>query len=99
MCSLWFKQALERHITQCGLVTSGASVAVHGLDQKVLAAITDLRGRVARYAHQASFTICCKIGAVDCSKGEQMQSYLQRKCAVILVPDVMHKEFERLSVC
>lgn len=94
MCSLWFKQGLERHITQCGLVTSGASLAVQSLDQKALAAIADLRGRVARYAHQALFTICCKLGAVDCSKCEQMQSFLQRKCAVILVPDVVHKEFE-----
>lgn len=37
-------------MTQCGLVTSAASVAVQSLDQKSLAAIADLRGRVARYA-------------------------------------------------
>lgn len=72
-------------------------MAVQSLDQKALAAIADLRGRVARYAHRASVTICCKLSGVDCSKCERKQSFLQRICAVILVPGVMHSEFERLS--
>ncbi|XP_034451420.1 protein FAM81B-like [Hippoglossus hippoglossus] len=44
-------QALERQIAQRDSVTSGTSLAVQSLDQKNLAGIGDLRGRVARYAH------------------------------------------------
>lgn len=53
---LWFllsEQALERQITQRDLVASGTTVAVQSLDQKNMASVGDLRGRVGRYAHQA----------------------------------------------
>lgn len=48
------KQAAEGHISQHDLAISGSSVVVQNLDQKILAAVADLRGRVARYRHQAS---------------------------------------------
>lgn len=53
MCSLWSEQALERQIAQRDLIASGTTMAVQSLDQKNMAGIGDLRGRVARYAHQA----------------------------------------------
>ncbi|XP_070761261.1 protein FAM81B [Enoplosus armatus] len=41
-------QALERQITQRDSITSGTTMAVQSLDQKNMAGIGDLRGRVAR---------------------------------------------------
>ncbi|KAM7391816.1 hypothetical protein PAMP_022473 [Pampus punctatissimus] len=41
-------QTLERQITQWDSVTSGTTLAVQSLDQKNMAGIGDLRGRVAR---------------------------------------------------
>lgn len=40
---------MEGHISQYDLAISGTRVAVQNLDQKTLAAVADLRGRVARY--------------------------------------------------
>lgn len=48
------KQAVEGHISQHDLAISGNSVTVQNLDQKTLAAVADLKGRVARYRHQVS---------------------------------------------
>lgn len=45
---------MEGHISQHDLAISGTSVAVQNLDQKTLAAVADLRGRVARYRHRVS---------------------------------------------
>ncbi|XP_028269735.1 protein FAM81B [Parambassis ranga] len=41
-------QAVERHIAQRDSITSGTTLAVQNLDQKNMAVIGDLRGRVAR---------------------------------------------------
>lgn len=48
-----FEQSLEWQIAQRDLITSGTTLAVQSLDQKNTAGIGDLRGRVARYPHQA----------------------------------------------
>lgn len=45
------EQVLERQIAQRDSITSGTTMAVQSLDQKNMAGIGDLRGRVARYAH------------------------------------------------
>lgn len=57
---------MEGHISQHDLAISGTSVAVQNLDQKTLAAVADLRGRVARYRHQV-----CHRNAAVCTKSEQ----------------------------
>lgn len=49
-------QALQRQLTQRDSVTSGFTLALQSLDQKNMAGIGDLRGRVARYAHKP--TVC-----------------------------------------
>lgn len=49
--NLTIHQALERQIVQRDSITSGTTMAVQSLDQKNMAGIGDLRGRVARYAH------------------------------------------------
>lgn len=49
-------QALERQLTQRDSVISRTTLALQSLDQKNMAGIGDLRGRVARYAHKP--TVC-----------------------------------------
>uniref|UniRef100_A0A8C9X5K6 Family with sequence similarity 81 member B n=1 Tax=Sander lucioperca TaxID=283035 RepID=A0A8C9X5K6_SANLU len=51
-------QALERQTALRDSITSGTTMAVQSLEQKNVAGIGDLRGRVARYAHQAWVKQC-----------------------------------------
>lgn len=65
---------MEGHISQHDLAISGTSVAVQNLDQKTLAAVSDLRGRVARYSRQVSHH-----NAAVCSESEQNGFYSAEK--------------------
>uniref|UniRef100_A0A8D3CWX9 Family with sequence similarity 81 member B n=1 Tax=Scophthalmus maximus TaxID=52904 RepID=A0A8D3CWX9_SCOMX len=51
-------QALQRQIALRDSVSSGTTLAVQSLDQKNMAGIGDLRGRVARYAHKSWVKHC-----------------------------------------
>uniref|UniRef100_A0A3B4ZDC5 Family with sequence similarity 81 member B n=1 Tax=Stegastes partitus TaxID=144197 RepID=A0A3B4ZDC5_9TELE len=68
-------QTLERQIAQRDSVTSGTTLAVQKLEQKNMAGIGDLRGRVARC--DASIA---KLSA-DVSSGEQQVIKLQKEVA------------------
>ncbi|XP_022608255.1 protein FAM81B [Seriola dumerili] len=82
-------QALEGQLTQRDSVTSGTTVAVQSLDQKNMAGIGDLRGRVARC--DASIA---KLSA-DMSSGEQQMIRLQKEAAELRsAVDVRLKELE-----
>lgn len=76
------KQAVEGHISQHDLAISGTSVAVQNLDQKTLAAVADLRGRVARYRHQASHH--SQHCSVSCTKSEQNLCFFPRRKSTFL---------------
>ncbi|XP_035021822.1 protein FAM81B [Hippoglossus stenolepis] len=93
-------QALERQIAQRDSVTSGTSLAVQSLDQKNLAGIGDLRGRVARC--DASIA---KLSA-DVSSGDRHRIRLQQEMKELGAGvDVkleelevkLHRDLERLS--
>lgn len=58
VCCLCSEQALERQIALRDSVSSGTTLAVQSLDQKNMAGIGDLRGRVARYAHKSWVKHC-----------------------------------------
>ncbi|GAA6221027.1 protein FAM81B isoform X1 [Lates japonicus] len=82
-------QALERQIAQQDSVTSGTTLAVESLDQKNMAGIGDLRGRVARC--DASIA---KL-SVDVSSGERQMIRLQQEVAVLRsAVDARLKELE-----
>ncbi|XP_038559570.1 protein FAM81B [Micropterus salmoides] len=68
-------QALEQQLAQRDSITSGTTMAVQSLDQKSMASIGDLRGRVARC--DASIA---KLSA-DASSGEQQLIRLQKVVA------------------
>ncbi|XP_035514945.1 protein FAM81B [Morone saxatilis] len=82
-------QALERLIVQRDSITSGTSKAVQSLDQKNMAGIGDLRGRVARCDASIS-----KLSA-DVSSGERQLIRLQQEVAELRsAVDVRLKELE-----
>ncbi|XP_071338741.1 protein FAM81B isoform X2 [Trachinotus anak] len=82
-------QALERQIAQRDSVTSGTTLAVQSLDQKNIAGIGDLRGRVARC--DASIA---KL-STDVSSGERQMTRLQKEVAELRsAVDVRLKELE-----
>ncbi|XP_044051201.1 protein FAM81B isoform X2 [Siniperca chuatsi] len=82
-------QALERQIAQRDSITSGTTMAVQNLDQKNMAIIGDLRGRVARC--DASITQL----SADVSSGEQQLISLQKEVAELRsAVDVRLKELE-----
>ncbi|XP_024909213.1 protein FAM81B [Cynoglossus semilaevis] len=66
-------QALERHMSQRDSVSSGTALAVQSLDQKNLAGIGDLRGRVSRCDDSLA-----KL-SVDISAAEQRMIALQQE--------------------
>uniref|UniRef100_A0A3B4Y6G8 Family with sequence similarity 81 member B n=1 Tax=Seriola lalandi dorsalis TaxID=1841481 RepID=A0A3B4Y6G8_SERLL len=81
-------QALEGQLAQRDSVTSGTTVAVQSLDQKNMAGIGDLRGRVACDAS------IVKLSA-DMSSGEQQMIRLQKEAAELRsAVDVRLKELE-----
>uniref|UniRef100_A0A3B4V2T9 Family with sequence similarity 81 member B n=1 Tax=Seriola dumerili TaxID=41447 RepID=A0A3B4V2T9_SERDU len=81
-------QALEGQLTQRDSVTSGTTVAVQSLDQKNMAGIGDLRGRVACDASIAKLS-------ADMSSGEQQMIRLQKEAAELRsAVDVRLKELE-----
>ncbi|XP_069380030.1 protein FAM81B [Paralichthys olivaceus] len=93
-------QALERQIAQRDSVTYGNSLAVQSLDQKTLAGIGDLRGRVARC--DASIA---KLSA-NVSSGERHMIRLQQEMKELRAGvDVkleelevkLHRDLDRLS--
>uniref|UniRef100_A0A3P8TFA6 Family with sequence similarity 81 member B n=1 Tax=Amphiprion percula TaxID=161767 RepID=A0A3P8TFA6_AMPPE len=65
-------QKLERQIAQRDSVTSGTTTAVQNLEQKNIAGIGDLRGRVACDASIAKLS-------ADMSSGEQQVIQLQKE--------------------
>ncbi|KAF7670347.1 hypothetical protein LDENG_00010160 [Lucifuga dentata] len=82
-------QALDRQIIQRDSVTSGTSLAVQNLDQKNMAGIGDLRGRVAR----------CDAGiaalSTDVSSGERQVIRLQQEVTEVRSAlDVRLKELQ-----
>ncbi|XP_070821077.1 protein FAM81B [Chaetodon trifascialis] len=80
-------QALERHITQQDSITSGTTMAVQSLDQKNVAVIGDLRGRVARCDSSIA-----KL-STDVSSGERQLIRLQQEVAELRTAvDVQLKE-------
>uniref|UniRef100_UPI0037E7CAC5 protein FAM81B n=1 Tax=Semicossyphus pulcher TaxID=241346 RepID=UPI0037E7CAC5 len=82
-------QALERRITERDSITSGTTTAVQNLDQRNMADIGDLRGRVARC--DASIA---KL-SVDVSSGERQPIRLQQEVAALRsAVDVQIKELE-----
>ncbi|XP_071379304.1 protein FAM81B, partial [Centroberyx affinis] len=82
-------QALESQIAQRDSVTSGTSLAVQSLDQKNIAGIGDLRGRVARC--DASIAQL----SADVSSGERQLIRLQREVMELRSAlDVRLKELE-----
>ncbi|XP_051279736.1 protein FAM81B [Dicentrarchus labrax] len=82
-------QALERLIIQRDSITSGTTEAVQSLDQKNMAGIGDLRGRVARCDASIS-----KLSA-DVSSGERQLIRLQQEVAELRsAVDVWLKELE-----
>ncbi|XP_074494385.1 protein FAM81B isoform X2 [Sebastes fasciatus] len=82
-------QTLETQIAQRDHITSGTTMAVQSLDQKNVAGIGDLRGRVARC--DASIA---KLSA-DMSSGEQRVIRLQQEVAELRsAVDVRLKELE-----
>ncbi|XP_026176878.1 protein FAM81B [Mastacembelus armatus] len=82
-------QVLERQIAQRDSVTSGTTLAVQHLDQKNMAGIGDLRGRVARC--DASIA---KLSA-DVSSGEEQMIRLQQEVAELRAAvDVQLKQLE-----
>ncbi|XP_054467714.1 protein FAM81B [Anoplopoma fimbria] len=82
-------EALERQITQRDSIASGTTMAVQSLDQKNVAGIGDLRGRVARC--DASIA---KL-SIDMSSGERRVIRLQQEVAELRsAVDVRLKELE-----
>ncbi|KAM7416513.1 hypothetical protein PAMA_018528 [Pampus argenteus] len=82
-------QTLERQITQWDSVTSGTTLAVQSLDQKNMAGIGDLRGRVARCDASIS-----KLSA-DVSFWERQVIRLQQEVTELRsAVDVQFKELE-----
>lgn len=53
-------QAMERQIAQRDSITSETTLAVQNLDQKNMAVIGDLRGRVARFVSRSSSSVSAK---------------------------------------
>nr|XP_046243030.1 protein FAM81B [Scatophagus argus] len=68
-------QALERGIAQRDSVTCGTTMAVQSLDQKNMAGIGDLRGRIARC------DACIAKLSADASSGERQLIRLQQEVA------------------
>ncbi|KAG8012125.1 Protein FAM81B [Nibea albiflora] len=87
--SIDIQQAVERQIAQRDSITFGTTVAVQSLDQKNMAGIGDLRGRVARC--DASIA---KLSS-DVSSGDRQLIRLQREVAELRsAVDVRLKEME-----
>ncbi|XP_073321582.1 protein FAM81B [Pagrus major] len=82
-------QALERQIAQRDSISSGTTMAVQSLDQKNMAGIGDLRGRVARC--DASIT---KLSAGVSSGGLQLIGLQQEVAELRSAVDVRLKELE-----
>ncbi|XP_036953091.1 protein FAM81B isoform X1 [Acanthopagrus latus] len=83
------KQALERQIAQRDSITSGTTMAVQSLDQKNMAFIGDLRGRVARC--DASIA---KLSAGVSSGGLQLIGLQQEVAELKSAVDARLKELE-----